>query len=442
MKGTIGQGQAAFLALAIVLATLLNGAFPFLKRIGLVDRQAYVTFLDAHCASSRLGSGEAVGGPCRCVPSGPRGSPIVPSWSYIYEDEGRELLAKTAKDAIFLILAVACLCRLSREPLASLLRTQAPLLPMLASVALGLMLVWPGQGLAFGLVGLRPYVFLALALLGPWLVGGVGAVSIGVVVILVIQVILVAIEAYFGMPLRTCPHAFRAAGASVMPNSLGIFAAVAFAFFHSFGPRKSWRAPLFVLALFLVLASRSGTGLVVLAALAMWVGFPHVVTRYKLPAAIGAALLVCAFAAGLPMLLSRPDIFRSIEGRVESLQGLVTSSTVPELLFGRGLAWGSNALEGATRLGMAFPGTSHPVNFSSESMVTMLLIQLGLVGVTVFYATLGWAFWRDDQARIFLAAVGIASLAANISELFPVNLLLGIGLAVSVARTRLGCARP
>ena len=51
----------------------------------------------------------------------------------------------------------------------------------------------------------------------------------------------------------------------------------------------------------------------------------------------------------------------------------------------------------------------------------------------LFYGALVWAAVRDHQARMFYAIVAICSLTLQVTELFPVNFLLGVTLAHSVA---------
>ena len=70
-----------------------------------------------------------------------------------------------------------------------------------------------------------------------------------------------------------------------------------------------------------------------------------------------------------------------------------------------------------------------PVRTTEDS----LQIQLGLVGVLLFYGALAWAAMKDHQARIFYVVVAACSLTLQITELFPVNFLLGVALAHSVA---------
>ena len=73
---------------------------------------------------------------------------------------------------------------------------------------------------------------------------------------------------------------------------------------------------------------------------------------------------------------------------------------------------------------------------STESTVTGLIVQIGVLGALLFYAVLLWAAFRDQTARLFYLIVAICSLTINIIWLFPVNLLLGLALAHSVWRGR------
>jgi hypothetical protein len=65
----------------------------------------------------------------------------------------------------------------------------------------------------------------------------------------------------------------------------------------------------------------------------------------------------------------------------------------------------------------------------ADSTVTALMMQIGVLGTLLFYAMLLWAGFRDRSARMFYAIVAVCSLTLNVTELFPVNFLLGIALA-------------
>ena len=75
-------------------------------------------------------------------------------------------------------------------------------------------------------------------------------------------------------------------------------------------------------------------------------------------------------------------------------------------------------------------------SFSADSTVTVLLTQLGITGVILFYGILVWAYRRDPRARPVYLVFAITSLTINITEVFPVNFLLGLALAGTLSLSR------
>ncbi|QPN64294.1 hypothetical protein [Synechococcus sp. CBW1004] len=179
---------------------------------------------------------------------------------------------------------------------------------------------------------------------------------------------------------------------------------------------------LWIVALLSVLLARSGTGLIVLLALFLWSAsqqWPALFHRSRLALAATTVLLMTF----LPNLLGRPDLWRSPLGRWQAAVEGMTQAGPLQWLFGQGLAANSNQL-------ISLLGPQSALHSgSSDGMPVLLLLQSGLFGVAAFYGLLLWAWNRDPVSRPFLMAVGIVSLTLNITELFPINLLLAFGLA-------------
>jgi hypothetical protein len=49
---------------------------------------------------------------------------------------------------------------------------------------------------------------------------------------------------------------------------------------------------------------------------------------------------------------------------------------------------------------------------------------------------IGWAMWRDRIARPAYIVIAISSLTINITEVFPVNFMLGLLLAHTISLSR------
>ena len=73
---------------------------------------------------------------------------------------------------------------------------------------------------------------------------------------------------------------------------------------------------------------------------------------------------------------------------------------------------------------------------SADSTLTGFVMQLGLLGAMMFYGVLMWAGLHDRTARPFLGIVAICSLTINVTELFPLNCLLGLALAHAIFTRR------
>lgn len=182
---------------------------------------------------------------------------------------------------------------------------------------------------------------------------------------------------------------------------------------------------LWLAALVSLLLSRSATGLIGWLALLLWRASPTWLARRRsLSRFAPVLLLVLPLLVGLlPRLLGRPDLWRSPLGRWQSLTSGMADAGPLQWLFGQGLAANSNQL--LSLLGPQAALHTEP----SDGMPVLLLLQSGLVGLFAFYGLLLWAWRRDPAARPFLLCAGLASLTLNITELFPLNLLLGLSLA-------------
>jgi hypothetical protein len=142
--------------------------------------------------------------------------------------------------------------------------------------------------------------------------------------------------------------------------------------------------------------------------------------------------------AGLPWLLSRPNVFRSLWGagaRVDALLSEVGTGETGTILLGHGLGAGANATFSLAESGWGSDEVSAPKpSFArADSTPTALVRQIGILGATLFYLLLASAWKRDTEARPFYLVVALVSLTISILELFPVNFLLGLAFARSIA---------
>ena len=436
--------HAAFLAkllgIAMLLAALLNGASFYLKRTGLSEAQAYQTYWRLHC--------EPVTGLAPITEPGPRCCAAKPAQlayaqtaaerqatRYLYDSAGGEIAFKLAKDLVFiatLLLSMYCLAR-GAAPFPDLAR-QWPIWLLAGYLLLACAIAWWSGASLAAAAGARAFMFLAVALAGAWLAPRLAAFAGAIGVLLLIEAMLLPYEVYHGAHVYghfgSLPYAGRAAGTFILPNSLGIFAAAGLAFYHAFGSRQ-WLAPVGIASLALVLAGGSGTGLA--CTLVFWA---LVLLRRAGPGKrmriAGPALLVAvATAFSLPALTGRPLLYDSLfgeGGRAQTLHNAVGGQPLQTIAFGRGLGVNTNTDLNLGKAGDVAAVLPRP----ADSTITGLIIQIGVLGTLLFYLILAWAAYRDARTRIFYAVLAAASLTLNITELFPVNFLLGIALAHSV----------
>lgn len=236
------------------------------------------------------------------------------------------------------------------------------------------------------------------------------------------------------VPLPVASLPTRLVGSFIHPNALGVAVLVLLGFALSYLPSHKGirqasavaiRPGLWLAALVSLLLSRSATGLIGWLALLLWRTAPTwLPRRRRLGRLVPVLPFVLLLLGGLlPRLLGRPDLWQSPLGRWQALTAGMADAGPLQWLFGQGLAANSNQL--LSLLGPQAALHSAP----SDGMPVLLLLQSGLVGLASFYGLLLWAWHRDPDAHPFLFCLGLTSLTLNITELFPLNLLLGLSLA-------------
>ena len=434
---------AWWLGIGLLLACLANGSVSYLKRVGVIDPAVHTNYLAAHCELPR-GSPDSLDNRCACMS---KADPVQfaalgsPRPGYVYQSVGSEAWIKLAKDALFALVVLLSIQRLrrgaSRPPS---LREGWPIVLLLSVVGLAFAfsaLAWSGK---IALLGLRPFEFLAIALLGGWLAGGLGLIARGLGWLLILQLGLVAIELAIGVPLTSCPHTFRVAGTLVLPNTLGMACVVAFAFHTAFAPPSRIRfAILLLVVALLVFASGSGTGMVALLVLVGVIVLRRLGGSRRRLAGVLLVPLMGALLIFMPVLTKRPDIYDSLfaqGGRVDTFGKLWNVTDREQVFLGRGLGIGTNTVTNAAGVAdLPMPDVlKRAAPFYADSTITSIFAQMGLAGLAAFYLMLLWACIRDPVARPTYLMIFLASLTFNITEVFPINFLLGLLLTHSVRR--------
>jgi hypothetical protein len=162
---------------------------------------------------------------------------------------------------------------------------------MALAALLGVAVSVPASGWLFAMLSVRPFEFLVVALVAGWLVQGLPEVARWLAWLLVVQFVLVAVELVTGMPTRGCPNSFRVAGTLVLPNTFGIVVAGSLAFIVAFAPASRHKWLLLALTVPILLASGSGSGLVMLAALGAWFLIERLPRRHAIPGVAALAVV-------------------------------------------------------------------------------------------------------------------------------------------------------
>ncbi len=448
-----GSGQPAlawFVVAGLLLATLCNGAGVYLKKTGLMDADAYRAYWSFHCSTlPLLPSSGAVGTRC-CAQATPAEIAQLEASArvrgeraqtrFVYHTPGAELALKLAKDAFGLALLAMSLALLLRKTatLPALSKVWPVALPLAYAAAAGLASLALYEPL-IAVAGARYFMFFGLALVGLWLVPHMALLAFAAAALLALQVLLMPYEMLRGVHVHghfhLLPLAGRLGGTLVAPNSLGVFAVCSLAFWYAFAPSRRWLWLMAFMALLLVLLGGSGTGMLGLGVFFAMALFERFGAKHRRLLVIANGLLLLALVVLLPDLLGRPRLFDSLWGRIGGLGTILADRSIWSVVFGSGLGVDTNTAGMLVRMlgPEAFPRYAGLPSGVGESMLASLLVQIGLVGTLLFYGSLMWAAVRDRQARVFYAVVAICSLVLQVAELFPVNFLLGVALAHSVA---------
>ena len=439
----------SLLGVSLLAATLLNGAGPYLKRIGAIETDKYEAYWAIHCGDVGT-TREPFGLGRRCSAPNKGASPRDvyayerPYRRHVHETTDYELALKLPKDLLMAALAGLFLFEGVRNGgLRGVSRTPWPATALLGLVAASALVTGLRQGPWPVAAGLRSFTCVAIGVFGalvrPYRLDQVaGALA----VLLFGQLALGAPELLYGMPLYghlpilMLPE--RLAGTLVLPNSLGVFVVAALAFIVAFGRDRRLLPGLFMTTLVLVLAAGSASGLLALLALTGTLAVQRVAPSWRASVSVGLVVLLLLLVAALPAVLSRPDVFDSILSPTGRLARLKEGLATPWLqrLVGSGIGEGTNTSINLAGRVPSMEGEANAELPQSDSTVTLLVRQIGILGAALFYGSLAWAWGQDRRARPFYLVIGLTSLTMNVTELFPVNALLGLALAQSLSASQ------
>jgi hypothetical protein len=449
-KRTGGLDRAVrVLALALVLAGLLNGLPFWMRRVGLIDRTAYAQELATYCRTPL----QSWWLPRSCEPHR-----RLPNQRYeginsnrLYQLSPLETPLKGFKYGVMAALLLGSfVLALSRWSTHLPWRRLLPVVPLLVSLLVSVAISIQADGLELALRCLPALLWIPLIPLAGWLTPPrrLQVVADALAALVLLQLPFVLLETMRGLPMRFggLPSPWlpgRLAGLLTLPNSLGVLVLLAAAFCTSVSQRRWQRWPLLLTSVALVLVARSGTGLVGLGVL--MVGLVGETLGHRLSprrrrmavaalvaGSLAVAVVLMAGPRGpralpqvLPEVLGRPSLFHSPLGRLKNVGDWVTRPMPrQERLWGYGVTGGGS-------LAAAVQGNDPAHVKATDALPLLLLAQGGLVALASFYGLVLWCLIRDQGSRLFWTVLVLASLTMNITEVFP----LGLVLAVMAARS-------
>jgi hypothetical protein len=413
------------LGAAILLATLLNGLGPFLRRVGLADREAYERYWVQRCGNDGtraawLGLGR------RCtVPEDrdPRRPELRRFTAHVLATKPAEYPLKAAKD-VFLAgaFALALVQRNRSRQWSWAWREVWPLWGLAGVILLRAAFDVSAGDWVFLLSGLRSLAFVALSLALAGSRISLSRLATWCAALALLELCLVPWEHLYGLTDRPISWLWtRAAGTLVHPNALGLLAVATVGLVSSVDTSRGLTILTWSVGICLTAFAASGAGLLLLVAIVLLQLAPRIPVSLATKA-VTFGMVILLFVAALPVITDRPDLPLSVtEGRVTRFLEVVDTGPVA-LVVGRGLGVGTNTLMSA------FGQAGQPL----DSTLTLVVGQVGLLGAGLLYVAFFLAWRRSPRLRPLTVTLAVASLVANIAETFPVNLLLALGLRAAL----------
>ncbi len=410
---------------AFACAAVLNGSFFWLRRVGFLDPERHHLYYTRFHHTERY-----------FVP--PEELEAVRRFTAgLYRPDGWLIVGKAMKDAVTLVFLAVSAAVLWSVPV----RRVHPLaLGALGLTILAFVASVPRVGWVMALAGLRSMGFLFVAALAAWAASRADFRFLARVLkaLLLLQAALVPIELWRGIHLFRAhffgtPFGDRVVGTMLQPTTLGVLAVTVYVFHRVFAGEERRDPWVLGAATLVVFFTASGTALLLLATAIAW----DLARKRRMGARplLGTVLGLVLMLVALPGISGRPDILDSFWGRVDAVTLRFSDAPARILVFGYGLGAATNTANSLLR-DWSREGAPGGGLFVADSTPTLLLAQVGLVGMVLVYGLIALAAVRDPEARPLYALFALASLVLNLPEAFPMNVVLGLLIARSLGLTR------
>lgn len=409
---------------AIVVATILNGSSFWLKRVGWLEPELYRTYESITRKEQYI----------------PRKSDIFKTLTVnAYQTKGVWKAFKASKDVVFLSFFLISFLFILRGEAGWKMRYGWMFVSMAFLLLYAFFVSYFQAGILLPMAGLRSFLFMGVAIGGAWAVreGPFPFLAKCLVGLVLFQVLLAPFECTYGMRLFMSGRIWnRIVGTMLQPSSFGIVLVLGMVWCFTYCHTRKWMWWLVAIVYILVLFSGSATAILLLffvSAAALCSKMNRQYRKWLLFTCIAGGVVLFFL---LPEITGRATIYDSPLGRLLIYkEHIFEGLDWRELLFGRGLGAGTNT---AANLFMDWQadtghGAGDRIVFVADSTPLMLIAQIGIIGLFLVYGVLFLAICVDQQARIFYLSIMLASLTVNITELFPVNFILGLLLAHSLS---------
>jgi len=428
-QSTMQARLAKYLFILLIASAVLNGSAFWLKRVGVLEPQMYQEYMDFLGPNPFYQRSPAENEQLRVLSS------------RFYASEGSEVLLKLAKYGWFLLFIAISFIVAVRHKTGLISFPPWPLTLFLLLVAISAIYSYIQYGPLMPIAGLRFVSFLGVTLLACWLAHrhNLSMLVNALLLFMAFQFLLAPIELSHGLHMFGAKFfgglaGDRIVGTMLQPSSLGITAVLCLTLYQGFSNSRRWLPYAIIITIVLVFFSASAMAILLLFMFTALIAYQGVSIQYRSWIRIAAVSGAAAIIILLPEISGRWNIMDSLWGRLLPIELYLEQNSMISLLFGQGLGVGTNT---AANLLMDWqanqaPGYAATTIFIADSTPMALIAQIGLLGVVTFYLLLAYAARKDPVAAPFYLVVTVASLTTNLTELFPINIVLGIVLAHSL----------
>jgi hypothetical protein len=432
------EKSARIFFVALLLATILNGSVFWLKRVGILEPQLRESFYREYRPESQSGMSPEEIEDLRVK--------VHNLTVQLFRPVGSEVVFKIAKDIVIGLFLLFSFWRVFRHRLSFRTGDGWPALAIISLLVILFVASVQRNGWILSLVGLRPFSFLFIALVGSWAASREGFVflSKGLFALVLFQLLLLPMELARGIHLFHAtflgtPYGDRVVGTMLLPTSLGVISVVSLVFYYCFSESRLRLGFLAAVVTALIYFSASGTAWIILFVCLLALAIEQIQSRGKKWIVMGCAGCILSLLVVLPNLVGRGDVYDSLLHRVRAIEYYWTSNDdVVRLVVGKGLGIGANVTENLHTYSDTFGGRlgqRRYIRAEADSTPMALLHQAGIIGLVLFYLLIGYAARKDPPLRLPYLVLVMASMTINLTELFPLNVILGLMLSRSLTVT-------